>query len=84
MQAAQYRRQANEEQLYVMLLRLVSLVVETIPQHKAFDRSDGTYQALRKVGGVCWIYFREVLGAANELSGSSGIGLNAYHAYRPS
>lgn len=49
-QARQYRRQANEEQLYVMLMRLVSLVVETIPQHSGFHREDPVYQALRKVG----------------------------------
>ncbi|KAL6775812.1 hypothetical protein ACKKBG_A18585 [Auxenochlorella protothecoides x Auxenochlorella symbiontica] len=48
-QARQYRRQANEEQLYVMLMRLVSLVVETIPQHSGFHREDPIYQALRKM-----------------------------------
>lgn len=48
-QADQYRRQRNEEQLYVMLMRLVSLVVETIPSHAGFDKADARYGALRRL-----------------------------------
>eukprot|EP00887_Chlorella_sp_A99_P001523 scaffold8.g1523.t1 len=47
-QAQQYREHHNQEQLYVMLMRFVSLVVETLPHHRSYLQSDADYQALRK------------------------------------
>ncbi|GLI61369.1 hypothetical protein VaNZ11_003733 [Volvox africanus] len=47
-QADDYRRIGNEEQLYVMLLRFASLVVETIPTHRDFRNNNTAYRALKK------------------------------------
>ncbi|KAF8060070.1 AMSH1 [Scenedesmus sp. PABB004] len=43
-QACAYRTASNDEQLYVMLMRLISLVVETIPRHRACDRGSARHQ----------------------------------------
>eukprot|EP01023_Acetabularia_acetabulum_P066322 TRINITY_DN8944_c0_g1_i1.p1 TRINITY_DN8944_c0_g1~~TRINITY_DN8944_c0_g1_i1.p1 ORF type:complete len:548 (-),score=86.01 TRINITY_DN8944_c0_g1_i1:393-1949(-) len=48
-QADEYRRDGNLEQLYVMLLRFSSLVIETLPKHKEFSGSDRRYHALKTV-----------------------------------
>lgn len=47
-QAKAYREAGNDEQLYVMLLRYLSLVLETIPKHKDFVKTDSTYTSLKK------------------------------------
>ncbi|EFJ42270.1 hypothetical protein VOLCADRAFT_119460, partial [Volvox carteri f. nagariensis] len=47
-QAADYRLIGDEEQLYVMLLRFASLVVETIPTHRDFRDGNATYRGLKK------------------------------------
>uniref|UniRef100_A0A061RST2 Associated molecule with the sh3 domain of stam 1 isoform protein n=1 Tax=Tetraselmis sp. GSL018 TaxID=582737 RepID=A0A061RST2_9CHLO len=47
-QADSYRRQKNEDELYVMLLRYASLVLETIPDHSDFRNGvDSKYQELK-------------------------------------
>lgn len=50
LQAEAYRQRGNTDQLYVMLLRFVSLVVETVPRHHAFNaaRLDPGYLRLRQ------------------------------------
>ena len=48
MQAEEYRRARNQEQLYLMLLRYASLVLDTIPKHREYRRGDSTYQSLRE------------------------------------
>ncbi|KAK9823292.1 hypothetical protein WJX72_001654 [[Myrmecia] bisecta] len=47
-QADIYRRTDDERNLYVMLMRLASLVVETIPDHKNYNPNSVPYTALRK------------------------------------
>uniref|UniRef100_A0A7S0R6C5 MPN domain-containing protein n=1 Tax=Chlamydomonas leiostraca TaxID=1034604 RepID=A0A7S0R6C5_9CHLO len=47
-QADDYRLQHNDEQQYVMLMRYASLVLETIPQHKSFAKTDPGYASLKK------------------------------------
>ncbi|GLC71387.1 hypothetical protein PLESTF_001109900 [Pleodorina starrii] len=47
-QAADYRRIGDEEQLYVMLLRFASLMVETIPKHRDFRDSHAEYKVLKR------------------------------------
>ncbi|GIL73921.1 hypothetical protein Vretimale_5137 [Volvox reticuliferus] len=47
-QADDYRHISDEEQLYVMLLRFASLVVETIPTHRDFRENNTSYKALKK------------------------------------
>ncbi|GAX80355.1 hypothetical protein CEUSTIGMA_g7794.t1 [Chlamydomonas eustigma] len=42
-QAQEYRLSLNEEQLFVMLMRVSSLLVEKIPQHKGFTPKNPTY-----------------------------------------
>jgi len=48
-QASTYRTTGNEEQLYVMLMRYASLIIETIPAHKDYSKTDSKYQQLKKV-----------------------------------
>eukprot|EP01024_Parvocaulis_polyphysoides_P060107 TRINITY_DN6524_c0_g1_i1.p1 TRINITY_DN6524_c0_g1~~TRINITY_DN6524_c0_g1_i1.p1 ORF type:complete len:242 (-),score=24.49 TRINITY_DN6524_c0_g1_i1:59-784(-) len=48
-QIGEYRNVQNLEQLYVMLLRYSSLVVETLPHHREFVPSDRKYLELKKV-----------------------------------
>lgn len=48
-QASQYRSKRNDEQLYVMLMRFASLLIETIPSHKDFAKGDPKYAQLKKV-----------------------------------
>ncbi|KXZ49487.1 hypothetical protein GPECTOR_21g713 [Gonium pectorale] len=47
-QAAEYRAIGNEEQLYVILLRFASLLVETIPQHRDFKASAPAYAEMKR------------------------------------
>ncbi|KAG2444596.1 hypothetical protein HXX76_001341 [Chlamydomonas incerta] len=47
-QATSYRVIGDEEQLYVILLRFASLVVETIPKHRDFRDAGGTYTGLKR------------------------------------
>lgn len=47
MQAEEYRQARNQEQLYLILLRYASLVLDTIPKHREYRRGDLTYQSLR-------------------------------------
>ncbi|KAG2449124.1 hypothetical protein HYH02_005872 [Chlamydomonas schloesseri] len=47
-QATSYRVIGDEEQLYVILLRFASLVVETIPKHRDFRDAGGTYTNLKR------------------------------------
>lgn len=48
-QADSYRKEGNEEQLYVMLLRFASLLLDTIRKHKDHRDTDPEYVKLRKV-----------------------------------
>eukprot|EP01025_Chloroclados_australasicus_P001032 TRINITY_DN10323_c0_g1_i4.p1 TRINITY_DN10323_c0_g1~~TRINITY_DN10323_c0_g1_i4.p1 ORF type:complete len:510 (+),score=65.33 TRINITY_DN10323_c0_g1_i4:175-1704(+) len=48
-QAQDYRRDGNLEQLYVMLLRFSSLILETIPNHREFQANDSKYRSLKVV-----------------------------------
>jgi STAM-binding protein len=49
-QAAQYRMSKDEEQLYVMLMRFLRLVLETIPDHQDYRKAnpDRAYEVLRQ------------------------------------
>jgi STAM-binding protein len=42
-QISAYRAESNVEQLYVMLHRYASLLVDTIPKHKNFAKTDAAY-----------------------------------------
>lgn len=48
-QADEYRRAKNQEQQYLMLLRFVSLVLETIPRHGDYRKNDVEYLRLRAI-----------------------------------
>lgn len=43
-----YRKEGNVEQLYVMLMRFASLMIETLPKHPENDRKDKQYLQLRR------------------------------------
>ena len=47
-QAQEYRKIRNAEQLYVILMRYVSLVLETIPKHQEYRDGDPDMQILKK------------------------------------
>jgi len=49
LQAGEYRRAKNQEQQYLMLLRFVSLVLETIPRHSDYRKNDAEYLRLRAI-----------------------------------
>ncbi|KAG2489316.1 hypothetical protein HYH03_012148 [Edaphochlamys debaryana] len=57
-QAEQYRVIKDEEQLYVMLLRFASLMVETIPRHRDFRDGQAEYSKLKKE--LCGRYLPEL------------------------
>jgi len=46
--AGSYREQNNEDELFVQLMRFVSLVMETIPQHSNYSATDPQFMQLRK------------------------------------
>ncbi|GMH35569.1 hypothetical protein BSKO_03437 [Bryopsis sp. KO-2023] len=48
-QAGVYRKYGNEEQLYLMLLRFASLMIETVPRHSQFNAKNSSYIQLKKV-----------------------------------
>jgi len=52
-QAAVYRTSANDEELYVILMRYASLVLETIPEHTEFQAGDAQYQRLKVTAVQC-------------------------------
>ncbi|GBF98127.1 hypothetical protein Rsub_10539, partial [Raphidocelis subcapitata] len=47
-QAKVYRASGNEEQLYVMLMRFASLVIETIPRHAQYSPEAPQYRAFKQ------------------------------------
>lgn len=51
-QAEEYRRTRNQEQLYLMLLRFVSLIAETIPRHTTYNKNDPNAVLLRQQAAV--------------------------------
>lgn len=58
-QADSYRQQKNEDELYVMLMRFVSLVVETIPEHDDFRKGvDPQYRRLKVYPSRLFPYHR--------------------------
>jgi STAM-binding protein len=65
LQADDYRRTQNLEQLYLMLLRYVSLVAETMPSHQAYNKEDASVRALRRTAAAM---LEELEGLKRELS----------------
>ncbi|KAL4458118.1 hypothetical protein ABPG75_012983 [Micractinium tetrahymenae] len=46
-QAEVYRRRHNDDELYVMLMRFATLVIETLPKHRLFNAADPNYKQLK-------------------------------------
>lgn len=52
-QSGVYRVSGNEEELYVILMRYASLVLETIPEHSEFQGNHAKYQTLKVTAVKC-------------------------------
>ncbi len=50
-QAEEYRVNGDTSGLYVILMRFMSLVLQTIPKHVSFREKDGIYQDLKREAG---------------------------------
>ena len=51
LQADEYRSNGDMSGLYVILMRFMSLVLQTIPKHVSFRERDGMYQDLKREAG---------------------------------
>lgn len=51
-QAEEYRKTKRNDQLYVILLRFVSLVLHTMPKHVDYNKNDAISKALKREVGV--------------------------------
>ncbi|KAK9868937.1 hypothetical protein WJX84_002248 [Apatococcus fuscideae] len=77
-QAAKYRRAGDEHQLYVMLLRLVSLYVETLPNHRDYNANSAKAQKLGKA--VKEQHFQELEKLKRSMNEREAAGENAWES----
>ncbi|DBB07642.1 hypothetical protein WJX82_002350 [Trebouxia sp. C0006] len=70
-QADEYRSAGNQEQLFVILMRLCSLVVETIPFHRDFQDNSPQQQKFKKLLALQYLPELERLKASLDIKGQS-------------